>query len=297
MVKSKNKNKSKEANSAASSAANSPNNANLDSENTKARSVPSTIVPKVEFSGASEGKRPPEPSPFLPPPPPPPNFTHNTSNNVYFKVQTLDEDLRVILDHDVEAKPDKITNLKMYRILVHFDPKTKSRAHHRKSLLWNAIQSDVLPLVKPYRSPEPAMPMAAERTFERDFNPLSRKTTRNQLITAIKASNPNFVIPTGSTIESLLILYKKFVDKDIKIPSLVDYIKPPKLVPAEHVDGLIMEELRMSLQYHAPHVFIHSSTISFTVLSNLYIKFVLEEEVAEDVLIRGFHYSLFRESA
>ncbi|KAH9809866.1 hypothetical protein DFH28DRAFT_933251 [Melampsora americana] len=227
----------------------------------------------------------------IPPKPSPPD----NCNNVYFKVETLDDKLRaIILQHDAEQNVQEMTTLQMYRILVHFNPATKSRPHHKKSLLTSDLLANVFPLIRPYVLPAPAtQPMQTDQSIDHDFDPLSRKITKNQLTAAIRTANPKFTIAPGSRTDSLLLLYKVFVDKDLLIPPLPDYIKPPRSVSPSKIGGLHMEELRMTLQYHCPHVFIYSGPMSLPVLTNLYLKFVCEENVPDDVLVRGYHYALF----
>lgn len=224
--------------------------------------------------------------------------TFNHSNNLHFKIQTLDDQLRMILEHDAHQRIQEIACTQMYRVLVHFNPATKSRPYHKKILLTNDLLANVFPLIHPYVLPAPTtQPMQTEQSIHHDFDPLSRKTTKHQITAAIRNANPKFTIAPSSRTDSLLILYKAFVDKDLLIPPVPEYIKPPRTVPCSKVGSLRMEELRMCLQYHCPHVFIYSDPMSAPVLMNLYIKFVLEEDVPDDVLVRGYHYALFSKSA
>lgn len=210
------------------------------------------------------------------------------------KIQTLDDDLKVFLQPDITKSSKGITSLKLYRILVHFNPNTPSRPSNLKDLLWSKYVTDVAPLLKPHLLPEPAASMETESSSH-DFDPLSRKTTRKQLTDAVHSVNRQFFIPSNSPRDRLLVLYKKFVDKDLSLPWLTNFIKSPKVVKPERVHTLSMEDLRMTLQEQAPHVFIHLAPMSMSVLINIYIKFVCDEPVGDDVLVKGFHYSLFRQ--
>ncbi|KAH9810713.1 hypothetical protein DFH28DRAFT_1085482 [Melampsora americana] len=250
----------------------------------------------------------PPPPPTRPPPPPPPvkQSTSPTStfqpasyppkmepiNAMWLKVQTLDNDLRVFLEHNVEDLKLKIQNIKTYRIIMHFNPASKSRVMHNKDKLWAVFLSDVLPHLRPYLLSPP--PVSTDSRVPRDFNPLGRKTTRKQLRDAILEAKPDFSIPSNTTIENLLVLYKTFIDKDLKI-DIPEFIEPPKLVSPSEIDGLYLDEMRMSLQYHCPHIYIHSAGLTTEILSCLYISEILDEPIPKGKLVRGFHYSLFRD--
>ncbi|EGF97648.1 uncharacterized protein MELLADRAFT_114177 [Melampsora larici-populina 98AG31] len=153
---------------------------------------------------------------------PPKLSTSDNSNNVYFKIETLDDKLRtIILQHDAEQKLQEITCLQMYQILVHFNPATKSRPYHKKALLTNNFLANVLPLVRPYALPAPTtQPMQTKQSIDNDFDPLSRKTTKQQLTSAIRNANPKFTIAPGSRTDSLLILYKAFGIKTYPLQQL-----------------------------------------------------------------------------
>lgn len=227
----------------------------------------------------------------------PPEVKAESTNAVWIKLQTLDDDLKIFLLHGVEKSSDGVTCLKIYRILVHFNPKTKARPHHLKDKLWDEFTKDVLPLLKNHMTPPPQASMQTDPSSFDDFNPLNRKTTRQQLIDAVRSVNKRISIPATSPRDRLLVLYKAFIDKDLQLGWLTEFIKSPNIVKQERVKDLSMEELRMTLQVHAPHVFIHLGPMNLSVLMNLYIRFVIEEQVSDDLLVKGFHYSLFYKSA
>ncbi|EGG10124.1 uncharacterized protein MELLADRAFT_94493 [Melampsora larici-populina 98AG31] len=238
-----------------------------------------------------------KPAPGLPPmlgpdqpPPPPPHessikVSGELSNKIYYKIQSMTSDMRVFLQHDFESKWELIKCYDYYRILLHFHPATKSRPNHKKLLLYNAFKDKVYPILKPYMLPPPPIPMQTESAARRDFNPLSRRVKKEQLSTVILDSRPITVIPAGADIRGLLYLYREHVDKDLNIPGDSEFIRTPSVVPRDLVKDLVMEELRMTLQERAPHVFIHSVPMSHTVLANLYIMFVLGEPVEPESLI------------
>lgn len=226
-------------------------------------------------------------------PKPQPTFTQ-TTNADWLKIETLDDELKIFLNGNTDQ--DSVTALKLYRIIVHFHPNTPARPNHQKDKLWDKFISDVFPLIKPHLLPPAPAPMQTESSAF-DFDPLNRKTTRKQLADSVHAVNPKLSVPSSTPRDRLLVLYKVFIDKDLNLPWLTEYLKVPKAVPRQHVQRLCMEELRMILQDQAPHVFIHLGPMTLGVLVNLYIRFVCEEPVSDDLLVRGFHYSLFREKA
>ncbi|EGG00617.1 uncharacterized protein MELLADRAFT_93113 [Melampsora larici-populina 98AG31] len=237
-------------------------------------------------------------APGLPPmpgsdqPPPPSSLPHESSikvsgglsNETYYKIQSMTSEMRVFLEHDFESKWESVKCYDYYRILLHFNPATKSRPNHKKILLYNAFKEKVYPILKPYMLPPQPIPMQTESTARRDFNPLSRRVKKDQLATAILDSRPITVIPAGADIRGLLYLYREHVDKDLIIPGDSEFIRTPSVVHRDMVKDLVMEELRMTLQERAPHVYIHSVPMSHTVLVNLYIMFVLGEPVEPGML-------------
>ncbi|EGG12200.1 uncharacterized protein MELLADRAFT_89342 [Melampsora larici-populina 98AG31] len=250
----------------------------------------------------SSTQLPPTPGKAPPPGQFPFNPFHNpsneTSNENWYKIQSMmtNSDMRVFLQHDFESKWESIKCYEYYRIILYFNPATKSRPNHKKSLLYKAFKDEVYPILKPHVLPVPPTPMDTEQKVRKDFNPLSRRVRKDQLVTAVLDSRPVTTIPKNSDIGSLLYLYREHVDKDLKIPGDSEFVRPPNVVHRDNVKELLMEELRMSLQEHAPHVFIHSTPMSHTVLVNLYIKFVLDEPVEPGMVVRGFHYSLLRKT-
>ncbi|EGG02885.1 uncharacterized protein MELLADRAFT_90480 [Melampsora larici-populina 98AG31] len=254
----------------------------------KKKTSPSNESTIMDSNTQSEG--PPQPPPPPPPPPghssskPPHEHPAASLNSTYFLIQTLPDNLRGFLDHDYENKKESYKCIDYYQILTHFDPATKSRPNHKKAKLIDEFLVKVLPLIKPYQLPVPPLPMQTERTTPRDFNPLSRRVCRQDLANVIWESDSSVVIPKAATSKGLLHLYKEHVDKDLRIPGDTKYISSPKVVKRLEVKSLLMEELRLSLQDHAPHFFIHSIPMTHTVLVNLYIKFVLEESVQPGLL-------------
>lgn len=258
--------------------------------------------PEDSKSGAKNSQDPPAaPGPGGPPPPPLPSsnpFQKNeVSNETWYKLQSMPSSMRVFLEHNFEEKWQDVKCLEYYRILIHFNPETKSRPHHKKSLLYKAFKDDVAPILQPYKIPAPPAPMQTDNPIRKDFNPLSRRVKREQLVTAILDARPSTAIASDADIGSLLYLYRAHVDKDLQIPGDTEYVRSPNVVTREMVKDLLKEELRMSLQDRAPHVFIHARAMTHPNLVNLYIKFVLDEEVESGVLVRGFHYSLLRNKA
>jgi hypothetical protein len=216
-----------------------------------------------------------------------------TTNAEWIKLQTLADDPKIFLNGDTDQS--SVTCLKLYRILAHFNPGTSSRPGDRKDKLWDAFITHVFPILKPHIKPPASAPMETESSSI-DFDPLHRKTTRKQLTDAVHTVNPKLTIPSATPRDRLLVLYKVFIDKDLYLPWLTEFISSPK-IGRHKVKSLCMEELRMTLQEHAPHVFIHLGPMNLGVLINLYLKFVIGDHVSNDLIVRGFHYSLFRNKA
>lgn len=224
----------------------------------------------------------------------PPSPESLSSDSFEEKVKTLPDTLQVFLDHDFEAKRDKIKNLDYYLVLYHFNPKTAGRPSQKKSKLQDEYDKEVKSLIQPYMRPPP-MPSEAMETDnpDSDFDPLHRKTTRPTLVAAIKKAAPGYSIPDTARIDQLLWLYKAKVDPDLKLPQATEFSRKPKALLVGRVEKETAEELRHGLQVHAPRIFVHSIALTHPSLVNLYIHFVCEAKLPEDrVPVLGFHYAV-----
>lgn len=181
-----------------------------------------------------------------------------------------------------------------YRILIHFNPATKSRHFHRKDVLNAAFKKDLLPLLQPFLTPPAptAMQTDEDSKAQLDFNPLGRKTTRKMLTDAIKHANPTIHIPATARRDGLLLLYQAHVDKDLVIPGQTNEIRKPRAIAVKAVEGTDMEDLQLGLQCYAPNIFVHSVAMTHQVLVDCYLHFVHEKPVKAGSLVRGFHYSV-----
>ncbi|EGF97675.1 uncharacterized protein MELLADRAFT_84538 [Melampsora larici-populina 98AG31] len=216
---------------------------------------------------------------------------HNTQ--IWSLIQTLPEDLHVFLDEDYELQYKKILKAQFYRILVHFNPKTKSRISHLKADLNAAFKKELRPQLSDFLIPRPPPAMETDQDDKNlDFNPLGRKTTRKMLLDAIKRKAPNAPVPTNARRNGLLLLYKEHVDKDLVIPGQTETIRKPGVLKANAVSGEDSEELRLALQCYAPQVFVHSIPMTHQVLVDCYLQFILAAKLEPGALIAGFHYSI-----
>lgn len=198
----------------------------------------------------------PLPSPGNAPPPsqlpfnPFHNLSNETSNKHWYKIQSMmtNSSMRVFLKHNLESTWESIKCYEYYRVILYFNPTTKSSPNHKKSLLYKAFKDEVYPILKPHVLPVPPTPMDTEQKVGKDFNPLSPRVKKDQLVTAVLDSRPATTIPRNADIGSLLYLYREHVDKDLKIPGSSEFVRPPNVVPRDLVKDLLMEELLMSLQ-------------------------------------------------
>lgn len=185
----------------------SPTNASDRTE----KPIPSGV--QLPPAGASSGSSPPllsEP-PSNPIPPLRATMASQHTSYIWSLIQTLPEDLRIFLEEDYELHYKKITKAHLYRVLVHFDPKTKSRMTHLKAELNAAFKKDLLPHLEHFLIPRPPPSMETD-DITPDFNPLGQKTTRKILLEAIKRKAPHAPIPTSARRDGLLLLYKQYVD-------------------------------------------------------------------------------------
>lgn len=232
-------------------------------------SSPNQISPPADKPSKSFNPPLPPSEPPMPPskrPSEPPQPPAEPTNASWLKVQTLDDDLKDIFwNHNVAKTSRGVTCLNMYRILCHFNAETKHRPYHLKDKLWNGFLKEVSPVIQPYLVSPPPTPMQTEANLE-DFDPLSRNTTRKDLADSVRQVNPRLYIPTTSPRNWLLVLYKTFIDHDLHLPWLTKYVTSPRVVHQSRIKSLSMEDLRMTLQERAPHVFIHMAALNLSVL-------------------------------
>ncbi|EGG03914.1 uncharacterized protein MELLADRAFT_89717 [Melampsora larici-populina 98AG31] len=157
------------------------------SKNDPHGSKPGFGNPEDSKSGVTNSQGPP-----LPPGPPPPPLQssipfqkNEVLNETWYKLQSMTSGMRKFLEHDFDEKWQEVKCDDYYRILIHFHPETKSRPDHKKSLLYKAFKDDVAPILQPYKLPAPPAPMQTKNSVRKDFNPLSRRVKREQLITVI----------------------------------------------------------------------------------------------------------------
>ncbi|EGG07836.1 uncharacterized protein MELLADRAFT_62305 [Melampsora larici-populina 98AG31] len=145
------------------------------------------------------------------------------SSTIWYLIQTLPEELRVFLEPGYEDMYNKILKLQFYRILLHFDPATKSCMSHLKANLHAALRKDILPRILPFLLPQAPIPMDTnDSKATLDANPLGRKTTRKLLSKVIKHKAPNVPIPGAARRDGLLLLYQAHINPGLVIPGQVE---------------------------------------------------------------------------
>ncbi|EGG09558.1 uncharacterized protein MELLADRAFT_95926 [Melampsora larici-populina 98AG31] len=225
----------------------------------------------LEFSSTYQFKRPPADSP------------------VSRKVQGLSNDDRIFLTFDFEKVSKKPTKLQYYNFIRLFNPETTSKPNDLKDSLKDAFMTEVRPLLKPYILPPP--PASMDTDHQQDFDPLGRKTTRKMLVKAIHQKTADATVPTGATIDDVLILYKYYVDPGMKLPPNDRFIKRPRVVPVDRLKNESMEDIVLALRYHAPRIYVRSLAMNKDTLMDLYIHFI-HDETPRSPLIPGFHYTI-----
>lgn len=218
------------------------------------------------------------------------------------KIKNVDLDLRPFLKEELNEKmKKKITKIQLYRILIHFNPLTTARPTHPKPSLVSNYKNEVEDLIQPYFSrfdsqahDHPIDRMETdEQTKYPDFDPLSRKTTCQMLVSAIERRVPGIDIPKSARHEGLLWLYKAHIDRDLVIPPNPRWTQKPRTMSSDRLQRETVEDLCFALQVHAPHIFIHSVGMIHWVLVCLYKQFVLEDsESVSQKIVCGFHYSI-----
>lgn len=231
------------------------------------------------------------------PPPHPPRRSFLDPNLI--KLQTISDDLRPYSKSEWDLKIiKKITKPEIYRIILHFNPETKSCPTQLKTLLIDAYTKEVKPLIEHYYLPSQrtagdAMETEPMSKLVQDFDPLSSKTTCQMLRAAIESRAPDLEIPKSARREGLLWLYKAYVDHDILIPKDSRWTFPPRVLAVDRLKRETIDDLRFALQTHAPHVFVHSVAMVHPVMVSLYQQFVRDEpESVSYKAVEGFHYSI-----
>lgn len=211
------------------------------------------------------------------------------------RIQSLsDEDRKLFLAHDFEKVSNKPSKLKYYNIIYLFNPRTSSRPSHLKDSLKNAFLTEVRPLLKPHLLPAPSVSVRTD--CPSDFDPLGRQTTRQMLVTAIHQNAPDATIPASASVDDVLILYKKYVDPDLKLPVNKRFTARPRVVPVNRLKNESMEDILVALRYFAPCLFVRSLAMNKETLMDLYIQFVRDETPSSE-LIPGFHYTILHLTA
>ncbi|EGG04008.1 uncharacterized protein MELLADRAFT_65217 [Melampsora larici-populina 98AG31] len=226
-------------------------------------------------------------------PPPAPNRPSNSNPDnlrlhpLWNHVNSLNNNLHIFLSHEYEISKTKIHKDQIYRILLHFNPKTLHRVTHLRDKLVNAFETELLPHLRPFISPPPPTPIETDLG---DFDPLT--APQRVLKEAIQRKKPGLTIPAGVNSHSLHLLYKAYIDPDLVVPEAKEFAHRPRHLDIGGIKSKTIEQLRFSLQCHAPQVFIHLTPFNRTVCVDLYIKFVIEEDVEPGRLIPGFHYTI-----
>ncbi|EGG01313.1 uncharacterized protein MELLADRAFT_92607 [Melampsora larici-populina 98AG31] len=211
-----------------------------------------------------------------------------SENPVYRAVQSLSKEDQIFLTHDFEKVSNKPTKLQYYNIIRLFKPDTTSKPSDRKDALKAEFVTKVRPLLEPYLSPPPEVSM--EPGPDLDFDPLGRKTTQAMLVKAIEHKSPDADIAPGANIDDVLILYKYYVDPQLKLPLNRRFIARPRTVPIERLKAESMEDIIVALRYFAPSVHVRSLAMNKNTLMDLYIHFV-HDRPPQSPLIEGYHYT------
>lgn len=212
-------------------------------------------------------------------------------------VQTIPGDLRICLDHDFQLKRSQLTQLQLYCLLFHFNPKISGQPTHKIDSLFDKFISDVQPLISSFISPPPPPPEVLMQTDsnddDKDFDPRGRKITHAMLAGVITKRDPKFNISTSARTEQLLWLYKDVVDPQLPLAKNTKFSYIPRVLKGQRIKEISIEELRHALQVYAPHIFVHTVGLTKSTLVNMYLKFIAEEPLPENHrLVLGYHYAI-----
>ncbi|EGG12436.1 uncharacterized protein MELLADRAFT_101680 [Melampsora larici-populina 98AG31] len=183
------------------------------------------------------------------PPIPPPHAPSSFLDPNFIKLQTIASDLRPYLLSNWDVKMiKKITKPQIYRIMIHFDPSTKSCPNQLKDLLIATYEKEVKPLIERYyplsqHAAGDAMETKQTTKPDLDFDPLSSKTTCQMLRNAIESIEPDVDIPKTARREGLLCLYKAYVDHDITIPKDSQWTSKPRVLAVDQLKRETVEDL------------------------------------------------------
>ncbi|EGG00600.1 uncharacterized protein MELLADRAFT_67628 [Melampsora larici-populina 98AG31] len=211
-------------------------------------------------------------------------------NQVLKKVQSLStDDQRIFLAHDFEKVSKKPTKLRYYNIIHLFKPDSPRKPTDLKDLLKDDFIKQIRPILKPYILPAPIVSMDTDQ--EADFDPLGRRTTRQMLVKAIERKSTETTIPASANIDDVLILYKHYVDCDLKLPTNQRFIARPRTVPIQRLKGESIEDILLALRYYCPCLFVRSLAMNKDTLMDIYIQFIHDER-PHSPLIPGYHYTI-----
>lgn len=216
-------------------------------------------------------------------------------------VEELDDALRPFLQPDWETnKSYQLTKLKYYHIMFHFNPQTSARPTHSKEILTKKFKKELLPKLTRFCITEPpATPtmQVDDKDDTPDFNPLSRRTTVKMLTDTIHAKYPKVNVSPVALKDQVLVLYKHYVDRELRLPQTSNFNQKPKAVPSKSVGSLSMAELRLAIHTYAPHIFLNYPVLRHPNLVSIYRVFIHEEDQfpEEETLVEGYHYWIIAE--
>lgn len=217
-----------------------------------------------------------------------------TQHPLYEQVQNLDEELRPFLNHDWETnRKYKLTKIKIYNILYHFNPKTTSRPTHQKNALIAVFKRDLLPKLLPFCTTAPPIVESDMETDDGiDFDPLHRNTTIAMLASTIHKYHPHVTISSAALKDEVLALYKHYVNPNLNLRQNADYTRRPRTVQSKLVPKLSIQALRHALQSYNPELFLNYQVLRLPNYISLYRLFLLEEHQNsdEEELVPGYHY-------
>lgn len=211
-------------------------------------------------------------------------------NQVFKKVQSLStDDQNIFLAHDFEKVSKKPTKLRYYNIIHLFKPDTPRKPTDLKDLLKYDFIKHIRPILKPYILTAPAVSMETDQAA--DFDPLGRRTTRQMLVKAIEQKSPETTIAAAATLDDVLILYKHYVDRDLKLPTNRRFTARPRIVPIQRLKGESVEDLLHALRYFYPCLFVRSLAMNKDTSVDIYVQFILDGQ-PQSPLIPGYHYTM-----
>lgn len=214
------------------------------------------------------------------------------SHKYWPKMQTLDPDLFLFLEPDLDFTERRVTKERLQDIMKHFkvDPKLRPNGSKKDFLVAaykTNLELDLQPFIKP-KDPELEQKKQHKKKLAAHLTPSAAtiEELRSAIMTRIRAA---MVAPAFSK-RALIRLWNHVFNRPQE--SCPEFSRRPFLFTTNELANKHRDAIRHALQCEHPEVFIPLPACTEPILRALYEKFVLENEALDAELCEGVHYCI-----